>query len=125
MENENSFSLPNQAETTIIDDTHTDLSVIDFEDRLFVVVSQYEKVGSLVSSTSNGMTGPVERSPTYTTKVLFGKDELELHAFALHLSQKLQSNKPVLFSLSFKKWPSVQGGKVIVEKLLQMLSQMK
>ncbi|XP_071978673.1 proteasome assembly chaperone 3 isoform X2 [Engystomops pustulosus] len=75
-----------------------------FTDHILVVVTQYGKIGTLVSVTPNMVTGDLER-PTLTTKVLLGCDEPVVHVCAKNLvsfvSQE-SKNKPVLLGLALK-----------------------
>ncbi|XP_063284991.1 proteasome assembly chaperone 3 [Pelobates fuscus] len=75
-----------------------------FSDHILVVVTQYGKMGTLVSVSPNAMSGDLG-TPSLTTKVLLGKDEPLIHVFAKNLvtfvSQE-SKNKPVLLSMALK-----------------------
>ncbi|KAM4698194.1 proteasome assembly chaperone 3 [Rhinophrynus dorsalis] len=75
-----------------------------FSDRILVVVTQYGKMGTLVSVTPNLVSGEIG-NPSLTTKVLLGCDEPIIHVCAKNLvtfvSQE-SKNKPVLLSLALK-----------------------
>ncbi|KAM8961919.1 proteasome assembly chaperone 3 [Pelodytes ibericus] len=75
-----------------------------FSDHILVVVTQYSKIGTLVSLSPNTVSGDLGK-PSLTTKVLLGHDEPLIHVFAKNLvtfvSQE-SKNKPVLLALSLK-----------------------
>ncbi|KAM5153106.1 proteasome assembly chaperone 3 isoform 1-T2 [Mantella aurantiaca] len=75
-----------------------------FTDHIVVVVTQYGKLGTLVSLTPNTVTGDLSK-PTLTTKVLLGCDEPLVHVCAKNLvsfvSQE-SKNKPVLLGIALK-----------------------
>lgn len=76
---------------------------MDFTDKLFVVISQYKKLGNLILVTKDSAACTDLQEPVYTTKVLFGKDEAELHAAARHIVNTAQCPKTVLLSLALKE----------------------
>ncbi|XP_040297137.1 proteasome assembly chaperone 3 [Bufo bufo] len=75
-----------------------------FTDHILVVVTQYGKMGTLVSVTPNMVAGDLGK-PTLTTKVLLGCDEPFIHVCAKNLvsfvSQE-SKNKPVLLAVALK-----------------------
>ncbi|XP_069503736.1 proteasome assembly chaperone 3 [Ambystoma mexicanum] len=76
-----------------------------FEDRILVVVTQFGKMGTLVSVTPSILANEIGK-PSLTTKVLLGKDEPLTHVCAKNLvtfvSQE-SGNKPVLLALALKE----------------------
>ncbi|XP_075687535.1 proteasome assembly chaperone 3 [Rhinoderma darwinii] len=75
-----------------------------FTDHILVLVTQYGKMGTLISVTPNMVTGDLGK-PTLTTKVLLGCDEPLIHVCAKNLvsfvSQE-SKNKPVLLAVALK-----------------------
>nr|XP_033818530.1 proteasome assembly chaperone 3 [Geotrypetes seraphini]XP_033818531.1 proteasome assembly chaperone 3 [Geotrypetes seraphini]XP_033818532.1 proteasome assembly chaperone 3 [Geotrypetes seraphini] len=75
-----------------------------FSDLILVVVTQYGKMGTLVSMTPHVVSTDVGK-PTLTTRVILGSDEPLVHVFAKNLvtfvSQE-SGNKPVLLALALK-----------------------
>ncbi|XP_070563901.1 proteasome assembly chaperone 3-like isoform X2 [Ptychodera flava] len=88
-----------------IDGVHTDVICTAFSDRLFIVVTQFQKLGTLVHVTKD-LVGFVDlSSPSFTTKVLLGKDEPAVHIYAKNLASKIctePTSKPLLLSLALK-----------------------
>ncbi|XP_063041541.1 proteasome assembly chaperone 3 [Engraulis encrasicolus] len=76
----------------------------EFSNYIFVVLTQYGKIGTLVSITPDTRTGDIS-TPMYTTKVLLGKDEALTHVCAKHLATSISQesgNRPVLLGLALK-----------------------
>ena len=63
-----------QAEKTI-GGVSTQVVCTEFSNYIFVVLTQYGKIGTLISITPDSKTGDIS-TPMYTTKVLLGKDEV-------------------------------------------------
>ncbi|XP_072172972.1 proteasome assembly chaperone 3-like [Diadema setosum] len=105
-----------------LDGRHTDFVLTPFEDRSFLVVTQYQKLGTLIHVTKDSL--PLDkREETYSTHVLLGRDEPVIHVFARNIaSQVLKSeSKPLLLSLALEDYsPAVLKGiqKVIENYLL-------
>ncbi|XP_048407554.1 proteasome assembly chaperone 3 [Stegostoma tigrinum] len=75
-----------------------------FSDYIFVVVTQYGKMGTLISLVPHCVANDVSK-PTFSTKVLMGKDEPLIHVYAKHLVtfvSEESGNKPVLLALALK-----------------------
>ncbi|XP_069838144.1 proteasome assembly chaperone 3 [Dendropsophus ebraccatus] len=88
----------------VINGVVTQVVCTAFTDHIFVVVTQYGKMGTLVSVTPNMVSGDLVK-PTLTTKVLLGCDEPFIHICAKNMvsfvSQE-SKNKPVLLALALK-----------------------
>lgn len=95
----------------LIDGIHTDVVCTNFSDRLFIVITQYQKFGTLVSVTKDTVVKDGMREPTYSTNVLLGRDEPESHVIARNLASKIPVTKPILFALALKQTsPNVLHG---------------
>ncbi|KAM4024275.1 proteasome assembly chaperone 3 [Anomaloglossus baeobatrachus] len=88
----------------VINGVVTQVVCTAFTDHILVVVTQYGKMGTLVSVTPNVVSGDLG-IPTLTTKVLLGCDEPVIHVCAKNLvsfvSQE-SKNKPVLLAVALK-----------------------
>ncbi|XP_006859853.1 PREDICTED: proteasome assembly chaperone 3 [Chrysochloris asiatica] len=75
-----------------------------FSSHILVVVTQFGKMGTLVSLEPNEVASDISK-PMLTTKVLLGQDEPLIHVFAKHLvafvSQEA-GNKAVLLAVAVK-----------------------
>lgn len=75
----------------------------------FVVVSQFEKIGTLVSVTKMSSSATEESSSrgaqTFSTRTLMGSDEEIWHVYAKQIGALVneQCNKPVLLGIALKK----------------------
>ncbi|XP_073411271.1 proteasome assembly chaperone 3 [Dendrobates tinctorius] len=96
--------LSKQAEE-VINGMVTQVVCTAFTDHILVVVTQYGKMGTLVSVTPNMVSSDLGK-PTLTTKVLLGCDEPLIHVCAKNLvsfvSQE-SKNKPVLLAVALKE----------------------
>ncbi|KAG2455559.1 proteasome assembly chaperone 3 [Polypterus senegalus] len=88
----------------IINGVSTQIACTAFSNYIFVVITQYGKMGTLISLTPNVTSSDISK-PIFTTKVLLGNDEAVTHVFAKNLvtfvSQEA-GNKPVLLALALK-----------------------
>ncbi|KAM5229035.1 proteasome assembly chaperone 3 [Ctenodactylus gundi] len=87
-----------------------------FSSHILVVVTQFGKMGTLVSLEPSNVAGDISK-PVLTTKVLLGQDEPLIHVFAKNLvafvSQEA-GNRAVLLAVAVKD-KSVEGLKALKE----------
>ncbi|XP_037544699.1 proteasome assembly chaperone 3 [Nematolebias whitei] len=82
----------------------TDVVCTQFTNYIFVLLTQFGKIGSLVSVTPDSRSNDIN-TPTFSTKVLLGKDEPLTHVCAKHLAvfvSQEAGNRPVLLGLALK-----------------------
>uniref|UniRef100_A0A674P7A4 Proteasome (prosome, macropain) assembly chaperone 3 n=3 Tax=Takifugu TaxID=31032 RepID=A0A674P7A4_TAKRU len=82
----------------------TQVVCTEFSNYIFVVLTQYGKIGSLISITPDSRSTDIS-TPTFSTKVLLGKDEPLTHVCAKNLATFVSqeaSNRPVLLGLALK-----------------------
>ncbi|KAE8579601.1 hypothetical protein XENTR_v10024107 [Xenopus tropicalis] len=88
----------------VINGVATQVVCSAFTNQILVVVTQYGKMGTLVSVTPSLVSSDLGK-PSLTTKVLLGQDEPLVHVCAKNLvtfvSQEAK-NKPVLLSIALK-----------------------
>ncbi|XP_034046029.1 proteasome assembly chaperone 3 [Thalassophryne amazonica] len=75
-----------------------------FSNYIFIVLTQYSKIGTLISVTPESRSNDVTTS-MFSTKVLLGKDEALMHVCAKNLVTFVSheaGNRPVLLGLSLK-----------------------
>ncbi|KAK7940547.1 hypothetical protein WMY93_003873 [Mugilogobius chulae] len=83
----------------------TQVVCTEFSNYIFVVVTQFGKIGTLVSVTPDSRCNDLS-TPTFTTKVLLGKDEPMTHVCAKNLSTFVSleaANRPILLGLALKE----------------------
>uniref|UniRef100_A0A673K5J9 Transmembrane protein 184A-like n=1 Tax=Sinocyclocheilus rhinocerous TaxID=307959 RepID=A0A673K5J9_9TELE len=76
----------------------------EFSNYIFIVLTQYGKIGTLVSITPDTRSGEISL-PMFTTRVLLGKDEPLTHVYAKNVAMFVSQesgNRPVLLGLSLK-----------------------
>ncbi|CAF0938823.1 unnamed protein product [Adineta steineri] len=98
------FPQTTTAQTTLNNHV-TDLVISNFDNKLFISITQFGKVGSLVL-VRRDVNLNEDSSPVYSIKSLLGKDQAEYHILARHLYERLQLKKQLLFGFalhSFEK----------------------
>ncbi|XP_064626770.1 proteasome assembly chaperone 3-like [Lineus longissimus] len=95
------FSVPVKQNAALINDIHTEVVCSNYNDVAFIIVTQYQKMGTLMDITKDVVLED-RGDATYTTKVLLGKDEPILHVIAKQIVTKINLKKPVLLSLALK-----------------------
>ncbi|XP_054849411.1 proteasome assembly chaperone 3 [Eublepharis macularius] len=94
----------------VVQGVPTEVVCTAFANTLLVVVTQYGKMGTLVSVEPDVVADGISK-PLFTTKVLLGKDEPLVHICAKHLVTSVSQeagNKPVLLSMALKD-RSIEG----------------
>ncbi|KAM6423702.1 proteasome assembly chaperone 3 isoform 1-T6 [Liasis olivaceus] len=98
----------------------TEVVCTAFGATILVVVTQYGKMGTLVSVEPDAVPEGISR-PLWTTKVLLGKDEPLVHIFAKHLVTSVSQeagNKAVLLAMALKD-KSLEGIRTLQELILR------
>lgn len=74
-----------------------------FDDRTFIIVTQYNKLGTLVKVTRDNVVDQTGASVSMiSTDVLMGIDEPMTHVVARNLVAQLNIQKPVVLSIALK-----------------------
>ncbi|KAG8509915.1 Proteasome assembly chaperone 3 [Galemys pyrenaicus] len=106
--------------TEVVCGVPTQVVCTAFSSHILVVVTQFGKMGTLVSLEPSNVTSDISK-PMLTTKVLLGQDEPLIHVFAKNLvtfvSQEA-GNKAVLLAMAMKD-KSMEGVKALRE-VIQM-----
>ncbi|XP_071843252.1 proteasome assembly chaperone 3-like isoform X1 [Apostichopus japonicus] len=103
-----SFIMPGQVAkphskkgAAVINGNHTDVVCIGYEDKTMLIVSQYQKMGSMVYITKDG--APIDnKRQGFTTNVLLGEDKPVLHVFARNLAEVVYAGKPIVMGIALK-----------------------
>lgn len=66
----------------------TQVVCTEFSNYIFVVLTQYGKIGSLISITPDSRSNDIS-TPTFSTKVLMGKDEVSLDKTCINVNTNL------------------------------------
>lgn len=112
--------LTSKQKTEVVCGVPTQVVCTAFTSHILVVVTQFGKMGTLVSLEPSNAAGDISK-PVLTTKVLLGQDEPLIHVFAKNLvtfvSQEA-GNKAVLLAMAMKD-RSMEGLKALKE-VIQM-----
>ncbi|XP_031847041.1 proteasome assembly chaperone 3-like [Nomia melanderi] len=95
--------MKNHACAIVIDGHHTDIALKIYSNRVLAVITQFKKFGTLVV-VSRGTVVHELNNRTFSTKVLFGKDDIEVVAAARFITEQIDVDKPVLVSISLKNY---------------------
>jgi len=95
--------------TTKVGGVNTDLVITDYSDRLFIVVSQLGKLGTIcearrekAQSQQGGIGDEGAGRPVYTVLTLLGKESEEVELVARLLAEKLALGKPIVVCVAVK-----------------------
>lgn len=101
-----------------IDGIHTDIVLQDYSDRLFIVLTQFMKLGSLISVCKEAAKVDDGCSEVYQVRTILGQEETAYHLAARYLTEQTQMNKPALYSICMKDC-SLRTLKAVKEIILQ------
>ncbi|KAF6082617.1 proteasome assembly chaperone 3 [Phyllostomus discolor] len=90
--------------TEVVRGVPTQVVCTAFSSHILVVVTQFGKMGTLVSLEPSNVASDVSK-PVLTTKVLLGQDEPLIHVLAKHLGTSVSreaGNKAVLLAVALK-----------------------
>ncbi|KAK2579025.1 hypothetical protein KPH14_002819 [Odynerus spinipes] len=82
---------------------HTDIAATVYSNRIFLIVSHFKKLGSLVAVNRESPLSEFN-SNIFSTKVLFGKDEVDVHAAARYIAEQINIDRPLLLSICLKDY---------------------
>lgn len=107
-----------------INDIPTDIIYADHENRLLIIVSQYQKFGALLSVNKEQIEHLGSSSePVYTVKPLFGNEDPQQQAAARFIAEKLNIQKPLNIFLCLNNYdPNLV--KALVDILLDVQSKL-
>jgi len=85
-----------------IDGVKTDIAVSEFVDSYFIVLTQFEKLGAIVTIKKDSIQGFEEDRAVFTIKTVLGDEEGPAHIVARFLTEQLNLRKPAVFSVSLR-----------------------
>jgi hypothetical protein len=85
-----------------INGTETDRVLNEYSDRLFIVLSQYKKFGSLIAVCKESANIKNGYSEGYQVRTILGQEEPAFNLAARYLTEQTQMTKPVLYSICLK-----------------------
>ncbi|KAI4484513.1 hypothetical protein M0804_007079 [Polistes exclamans] len=82
---------------------HTDIAVTVYSNRIFLIVSHFKKLGSLITVNRESALNQFSNN-IFSTKVIFGKDEVDVHAAARYMAEQINIDRPMLLSMCLKDY---------------------
>ncbi|XP_073983710.1 proteasome assembly chaperone 3 [Rhodnius prolixus] len=93
----------------------TDIVISNFQDNLFIVITQYKKIGNIIRVRKDTDPALENQEEVYKLTYLFGKEDIPTLAAVRLLSEKIAISKNTIFALTLKEInPSVLNALVEV-----------
>lgn len=87
-----------------IDDTPTEIVLAEYTDKTLLIVSQYQKIGSMLMIQKDQIHSPLGADDIYTTKVIFGATGEEQQVAARYLAEAIKISKPLCIFINLKSY---------------------
>ncbi|XP_076176376.1 proteasome assembly chaperone 3-like [Ptiloglossa arizonensis] len=82
---------------------HTDIALKIYSNRILLIVTHFKKFGSLIA-VDQGSALHQFSNGIFTTKVLFGKDDIDVVAASRYIAEQINANKSLLISIYLKDY---------------------
>ncbi|KAF9412929.1 hypothetical protein HW555_008708 [Spodoptera exigua] len=99
-----------------IDDVPTEIVFAEYSDKIMLIVSQYQKIGSMLMIQKDQVHSPLGTNDIYTTKVIFGAAGEEPQVAARYLAEAIKITKPLCIFINLKSY-DIETVKACKEKL--------
>lgn len=86
-----------------INGVHTDIVISNFQDNLFIVITQYKKIGNIIRVKKDSYPALQNQEEVYKSSYLFGKEDIPTLAATRLLSEKIEVPKNTIFALTLKE----------------------
>lgn len=87
-----------------IDGVSTDILLTEYSDKTFLILSQYEKIGCLLSIQKDEIHSPSGSNDIYTTRVIFGATGEEQQVAARFLAEGINVKQPLYLFINLKSY---------------------
>ncbi|CAH2107265.1 unnamed protein product [Euphydryas editha] len=87
-----------------IDDIPTEIVIAEYNDKILLIVSQYQKIGSMLMIQRDQVHSPLGTENIFTTKVIFGATGEEQQVAARYLAEAINITKPLCIFISLKSY---------------------
>lgn len=87
-----------------IDDVPTEIVVAEYSDKMLLIISQYQKIGSMLLIQKDQVHSPLGTNDIYTTKVIFGATGEEQQVAARYLAEAIEITKPLCIFINLKSY---------------------
>ncbi|XP_062510178.1 proteasome assembly chaperone 3-like isoform X1 [Corticium candelabrum] len=103
MSDDGGLKLPTKQAAFLVNGIATEILLTHFGDRIFIAVTQLQKLGTIIHAASDKPV-EIEGHPTFTVKILLGKDEPILEVYARRLMDEISRSStpdvPVLLAIA-------------------------
>lgn len=87
-----------------IDDVATEVVLAEYTDKTLLIISQFQKIGSMLMIQRDQVHSPLGVDNIYTTKVIFGATGEEQQVAARYLAEELNITKPLCIFINLKSY---------------------
>lgn len=87
-----------------IDGVPTEVVYHEYTDRILLILTQYEKLGSIVIVEKEEVHQSIETSEVYNTSVILGSANEEYHLAARYLAEQLDISKDLCLFIALKSY---------------------
>ncbi|XP_061709496.1 proteasome assembly chaperone 3-like [Cydia pomonella] len=87
-----------------IDDVPTEVVLAEYTDKTLLILSQYQKIGSMLTVKKDEVHNPLGSSDIYTTNVIFGATGEEQQVAARYLAEAIKITKPLNIFINLKSY---------------------
>lgn len=87
-----------------IDQVPTEIVLAEYSDKILLIVSQYQKIGSMLMIQKDQVHSPLGTDDIYTTKVIFGASGEEQQVAARYLAEAIKITKPLCIFINLKSY---------------------
>ncbi|XP_047986455.1 proteasome assembly chaperone 3-like [Leguminivora glycinivorella] len=87
-----------------IDDVPTEVVLAEYTDKTLLILSQYQKIGSMLTVQKDEVHNPLGSSDIYTTNVIFGATGEEQQVGARYLAEAIKITKPLNIFINLKSY---------------------
>lgn len=87
-----------------IDDVPTEIVLAEYSDKMLLIISQYQKIGSMMLIQRDEVHNPLGSSDIFSTKVLFGATGEDQQVAARYLAEAINIKKPLCIFINLKSY---------------------
>lgn len=87
-----------------IDDVPTEIVIAEYSDKTMLIISQYQKIGTMLMINRDQVHSPLGSDDIYTTKVIFGATGEEQQVAARYLAEAIKITKPLCIFINLKSY---------------------
>lgn len=88
----------------VINGNHTDIALTFYKNRIFLIVTQFGKFGSMVTINRGSALNQFDNNHIYSAQTIFGNDSEEIHASARYIAEAIEIDRPLLLSIALKDY---------------------